>query len=123
MLVVAEPDGGDDASSAGEKCIPGTEVVVLVFDFARPVLGEQVFETAADCVAIATTSAVCKGAAAETIGEAGVSPGITALDVNHRGTPRVAKAAGDRTESAVDEGIVVRVEKAVVGFKAQHPVR
>ena len=36
------------------KNVQGAEIVVLVLDLTRPVLGEQVFETAADGVAVAT---------------------------------------------------------------------
>src|SRR3954447_1257854 len=65
VLVIAEADGGNNTAGAGEESVPRAEVVVLVFDLARPVLGEHVFETTAHGVAIAATAVVGEGAAAE----------------------------------------------------------
>ena len=107
MLVIAEADGGNNTSGAGEESVPSAEVIVLVFDLARPVLGEHVFETTADGVAVATTAVVGEGAAAETVREAGVSPGITAFDVQQRRTPGVAEPTGDRTEPRLTKGLLL----------------
>src|SRR5690606_29170240 len=98
------------------KHVDVAEVVVLVFDLARPVLGEQVFKTSTNGVAV--TSAF----ATEAVGEASVSPGITALGVQQRRTPGVAEAAGDRAQVTVGEPAVGILE-AVVGFQTRNPVR
>src|SRR3954463_12941327 len=76
VLVIAEADGGNNTSGAGEESVPGAEVGVLVFNLARPVLSEHIFETTAYGIAIATTAVVSEGAAAKTVRKAGVSPGI-----------------------------------------------
>ena len=65
VFVVPEANGRDNASGAGEKCVPGAEVVILIFDFTRPVLGKQVYQTATDGVTVATAAAIGKSAAAE----------------------------------------------------------
>src|SRR5687768_7467933 len=71
VLVIAEGAGGSDRTNK----VHSAKIVVLVFDLARPVLGEQVFETTADSVAV--TAAV----AAEAVGEARISPAVAALGV------------------------------------------
>jgi hypothetical protein len=51
----------------------------------------------------------------QAIGDAGVSPGKTALGVEHRRTPGVAEPAGDRTEAAVCERAAFAEKVAVAG--------
>src|SRR3569623_1891510 len=82
LLFVA--DTGIKPAVKGE--VATSEVVVLIFDQARPVLGEHIFQTAADGVPVASAVA----GAIQAIRDAGVCPSITALNVQQRRTPGVA---------------------------------
>src|ERR1700722_15104155 len=72
----------------------GTEIIELIFDLGRPVLGEHVFQTCADGVAVAMVAAErdrSRGAG-ERHGFVVVGVGIAALHVEQSRTPGVAEA-------------------------------
>src|ERR1700761_5896795 len=99
VLVVAETRSDDLGWPAREGGV--AEIVILVLDIGRPVRREHVFETGADRVAV--TVVAVGGEVRRRASEADsdiriVAPGIAALGVQQRRTPRVAEAAGHRTE-------------------------
>src|SRR5580698_2535615 len=113
-IVQADLDGlivGAEAAERSERNRSGeaarAEVVVHVLDLGRPILGEHVFETGTDGVAVAVVAVEAERdrSAGETQRFVVVRISIAALHVEQGRTPSVADAAGDGTEAA----LVVRV--------------
>src|SRR4051794_21762836 len=90
---------GDEAGAA--------EIVVLVLDLCRPVLGEQVLEAGADrlAIAMAAVQRECRGRTAKGQGIALIGVGVAALHVQQTRSPGEADAAGHRTERTLVVGI------------------
>src|SRR5579871_1155442 len=134
MVVGAEAAEWNQRGRRGEARI--AEVVVLIFELARPVLGEHVFEAGADgptVVAVAGEAERDRRARTRHHRLVVVGEGITALYIEQAGTPSVADAAGDRTKTTLvvgvdlaareDDAAVVAGNKGVLGFSTDHPVR
>src|SRR5579872_1087389 len=134
MVVGAEAAERSQRSWRREAGI--AEVVVLVLDLARPVLGEHVFETSADgptVAVIARQTERQRRACAVHQRIIVVGEGITALHVEQARTPGVTDAARDGADATlvVGEDVAIREYDAavvagnpgVLGFRADHPVR
>src|SRR5262245_35771344 len=133
VLVIAEAAERRQRRRRHEPAV--AEVVVLVLDLARPVLGEHVFETGADGVAVAMAAVEREELrdAAEDECLVVVGKGVTTLHVEQSRTPGVADAAGHRADAAAIIAVDVAVrerdidgvatEPGVLGFGTDHPVR
>src|ERR1700722_11855886 len=132
MVVGAEAAERSESDRSGERA--GTEIIVLIFDLGRPVLGEHVFEAGADGVTILMTAAEREGGrnASDRHGLVVVGVRITALHVEQGRTPSVADAAGHRTQSALvvgvgdiageDHAVVIVGKPAVLTFDTEDPI-
>src|SRR5258705_839176 len=134
MLVVAEAGANDLGRSAGESGV--AEVVVLVFGLGGPVRREHVFETGTDgkTVLVGAIGGKRGRYAGDTDADiVVVAPGIAALGVKQRRTPRVAEPAGNRAKLVVIRGhkgasgekhaiIVIVGKPAVLSLGTDHPV-
>src|SRR6185437_914837 len=133
VLVVAKAGADDFGRSAGEG--GAAEIVILIFELGRPVLGQHVFEAGANRIAVLAVA--CRrerhpGAREGNAEVRAVAPGITALGVKQGRTLGVAEAAGHRAELVGAAGYprtgrehdsrIVAAEPAILGFGAEHPI-
>src|ERR1039457_2488397 len=107
MLVVA---GAAETRQDGWRHKIGlAEVIILILDLGRPVLGEHVFQASADSVAIMMAAVererLRHGEERQRL--VVVGGGIAALDVEQSRTPGVADPAGHRAEGTLVVGVDV----------------
>ena len=101
MLVVASVTQREKRGRRDE--VDFAEIVKLIFDFGRPVLGKHVFQAGADRVTVVMAAVKREGdrraVQCQKVAVVGVS--VAALDVKQSWTPRVAETAGCRSETAL----------------------
>src|ERR1700744_5118021 len=133
MVVGAEAAERNQRGRSREAGV--AEIVVLIFQLARPVRGEHVFETGTDGVTVAVVAAEAESDR-RAVGRdrlVVVGEGIAALYVEQARTPGVTEAARDGAEATLvvrEDGVarkhdaaVVAAEPAVLGFCTHDPVR
>src|SRR5579872_2824560 len=135
MVVGAEAAERNECGRSGEAGI--AEIIILIFQLARPVLGEHVFDTGADGPAIGVVAGECERHphAGDGVDDRLVVVGkaVAALYVDQAGTPSITEAAGQRAEPVLVVGIdgaagendaaIVAGNPAVLGLGTNHPVR
>src|ERR1700694_5600424 len=96
MVVVAEAAERDQRGWGDEPA--AAEVIVLILNLRRPVLGEHVFQTGADGVAVAMAAIERERdrGASERQGFVVIGIGIAALNVEQGRAPGITGRAGPR---------------------------